>query len=126
MTTFVLDTNVLLRFLVGDLPQQQKRAEQWFKEAEVGRRAIIVTPIVIAEASFVLESFYKQAREAIATALEVFVSERWLRVEERDVLQRLWTDYRAGLHFVDSYLNAWARTRGCEILTFDQKLARRG
>ena len=29
----ILDTNVLLRFLVGDNEKQQKEARQWFKEA---------------------------------------------------------------------------------------------
>ncbi len=125
MKSSVLDTNVLLRFLVGDERAQHERAAQWFREAEAGTRRIAVTPVVIAETSFVLESFYRQSREHIAGALEVFVSQRWLQIDERIVLQRLWPVYRKGLHFVDAYLASWATTHGCGILTFDKVLKKR-
>ena len=35
----LLDTNVLLRFLVGDSPAQKVQAEKWFAEAEKGKTA---------------------------------------------------------------------------------------
>ena len=125
MITYYLDTNVLVRFLVGDNAPQQKQAEEWFREAEQGRRAIVVTPVVIAETSFVLESYYRFDRKQIADRLEVFVSQRWLDVEDRLSLQRLWSLYRGGLHFVDSYLHARASQANGKILTFDQKLLRK-
>ncbi len=122
MSNSFLDTNVLVRFLVGDIPRQQVQAEQWFKQAEQGKRSIMVSALVIAETVFVLESFYKQSRDSIADALEVFVGQRWLRVEEREVLLQLWPWYRKGLHFVDSYLRAIIGSKGGEILSFDKKL----
>lgn len=122
MIVSILDTNVLVRFLVGDNAPQRAQAERWFKEAEHGRRAIIVSPLVIAETSFVLESFYKQKRGAVADTLEVVVSQRWLNVEERTVMLKALSYYRRGLHFVDSYLRAWTAVHGGEILTFDKDL----
>jgi predicted nucleic-acid-binding protein len=122
MTFDVLDTNVLVRFLVGDNAVQRKQAEQWFKEGESGKRKIVVFPIVVAETSFVLESFYKKRREDIADAFEVFLSQRWLHVVERDTLLSLCQEYRKGLHFVDSFLLAWARCNGGRVLSFDKWL----
>ena len=122
MTLDVLDTNVLLRFLVDDNTAQKKQAEQWFKEGELGKRKIVVLPIVVAEGSFVLESFYKKRREEIANAFEIFLSQRWLQVVERDTLLSLWQWYRDGLHFVDSFLLAWARCNEGRVLTFDKEL----
>ena len=122
MILSILDTNVLLRFLLEDNAAQHAKAAQWFGEADAGKRKIVVTPLVIAEASFVLESFYKHPKEKIADALEVFVSQRWLQVEERDVLLGLWQYYRKGLHFVDSYLRSWTALRGGSILSFDKEL----
>ncbi len=122
---FLLDTNVLVRFLVGDNTTQQSQAQEWFKEAQRGKRTIVVTPIVIAETSFVLESYYKQSRDGIASALEVFVAQKWLDVEDRVALQQLWSDYRRGLHFVDSYLLARAHRSGSPLLTFDRQLGKR-
>ncbi|MBI2426942.1 MAG: PIN domain-containing protein [Candidatus Kerfeldbacteria bacterium] len=122
MKSALLDTNVLVRFLVADHAEHHKQAEKWFHEAEQGTRSIVVTSLVIAETTFVLESFYKLQRSNIARTLEVFVSQRWLKVEERSVLRTLWAPYRAGLHFVDSYLLARAALSNETILTFDKKL----
>lgn len=120
----ILDTNVLVRFLVGDTPAHQRQAEAWFEEARNRKRTLVVDPIVIAETSFVLESVYKKDRQEIADALEVFVSQRWLRVESRRELVALWMWYRRGLHFVDSFLLAWSQIHHGEVLTFDKKLAK--
>ena len=121
----ILDTNVLLRFLVGDNERQQKEAQRWLKEAEERKRKIVVVPLVIAETCFVLESFYKKGRGEIANALEVFIAQRWLEVEEREVLLLLWSWYRQGLHFVDSFLLAWTQAHTGNILTFDQSLQKK-
>lgn len=120
----ILDTNVLIRFLVGDHAAQQKRAEQWLKEAAEGKRVIIVPTIVIAETCFVLESFYKRSRGEIADALEIFLAERWLHVEDRGILLGVWQWYRQGAHFVDSFLCTKAQAESAEILTFDKKLSK--
>jgi len=121
----ILDTNVLLRFLVGDNEKQQKTASYWFKEAEQRKRKIVIIPLIIAEACFVLESFYKKQRKEIADTLEVFLAQRWLEVEQREVLLSLWLWYRQGLHFVDSFLLAWTQTHTGDILTFDQSLLKK-
>ena len=116
----VLDTNVLLRFLVGDVPAQHRLAETWFKDAETGKRSIVVIPLVVAEATYVLEKFYRKSREEIADSLEIFLSQRWLEIPERDVLLGLWSRYRKGLHFVDSFLWSWSQENDGRVLTFDK------
>ncbi len=122
MKSYILDTNIIVRFLVKDHAIHYSQAVQWFAEAERGKRDIRVSPLVIAETSFVLESFYKLKRSDIADALEVFVGQRWFDIEERDVLLYAWHYYRKGLHFVDSYLKAWSKLNNCDILTFDKEL----
>ncbi len=122
---YILDTNVLVRFLVGDVVEQQRRAASWFREAEQGKRKIVVLPIVVAEVCFVLDSFYKQERKNIADAMEVFLSQRWLDVENRDTILNLWTNYRKGLHFVDSFLIASAIEHSGKVLSFDKALLKK-
>ena len=118
----ILDTNVLLRFLVGDNLAQKNQAAVWFKEAEQGMRDIAVHPLVVAESCFVLESVYGKPRDEIAYALEVFLTQRWLGVVERDALALTWSGYRSGLHFVDSFLIALAQLQSAELLTFDKRV----
>lgn len=84
---------------------------------------IVVTPLVIAETAFVLETFYRQTRSQIADALEIFLAQPWLVIPEREPLLGLWSWYRQGLHFVDSFLLAAAASEAkAEVLTFDRDL----
>ena len=120
----VVDTNVLLRFLVGDDKPQQKQASNWFSQAKRGKRKFVIKTIVVAETCFVLESFYKKRRDKIADVFEVFLAQSWLVVEERNILLSLWAWYKNGLHFVDSYLLSWAKNNNSSIVSFDKKLTK--
>lgn len=120
----LVDTNVLVRFLVKDNLQLFEQSKKWFKEAETGKRKLYISVVVIAEASYVLESVYKRNRVDIARVLEAFLEQTWFEVENREVLLSLWDDYSSGLHFVDSYLLAWSKINECCILTFDRQLSK--
>ncbi len=121
----IVDTNILIRYLVGDDPKQQSQAQRWFREAERGKRKLVIKPIVVAETCFVLESFYQKKRGEIADAFEVILSQKWLLVEERKVLLKLFFWYCQGLHFVDSYLISWAQENKASVLSFDQKVKKK-
>ncbi|MDZ7586697.1 MAG: PIN domain-containing protein [Patescibacteria group bacterium] len=120
--TELLDTNVILRFLVKDNEKQYQQAVVWFKEAEKGKREIEINSVIIAEACFVLESFYKKTKKEISLSLEAFLSYKWLKVKERETLLNLWPWYLQGFHFVDSYLLAFGKANNEKILSFDKKL----
>ena len=122
MTGELIDTNILTRFFIGDNPEQHKKAEKIFREAELGKRKLRLTVLVTAEVVFVLESFYKRQRQEITEFLEVFISQRWLTVENRKILQNVWPWYLQGFHLVDSFLLAWGKANNEKILTFDKKL----
>lgn len=125
MMSYILDTNVIVRYIVGDNKDHQEQAMRWFSKAEKGTISIRVLPVVIAEAVYVLQSWYHHPREKIANVMEVFLSQRWLDVHDRDALLDIWEPYRAGMHFIDSYLIALSKAEGVEVLTFDKKLQKR-
>lgn len=118
----LIDTNILTRFFIGDNQGQHRQAEKFFREAEFGKRKLKLTALVVAEVTYVLESFYKRSRPEIAQYLKVFISQKWLAVDERKILQNSWQWYLKGFHFVDSYLLASVKIKGEKILTFDKKL----
>ncbi|EKD57296.1 MAG: hypothetical protein ACD_57C00350G0013 [uncultured bacterium] len=118
----IVDTNVILRYLVGDIESQYQNARKLFENVQKGKSKLIIKALVISEVVFVLESFYKNNREDIAESMETFLSQKWLRVEEREVLLSLWDFYRRNLHFVDSYLLSWAEVNKGKIASFDKKL----
>lgn len=118
----LLDTNVLVHFVLGDNKAQKNMAIEWFRQATLGERTIVVKPAIVAEAVYVLESFYKQTREDIASVMLPFLAMPVLVVEDRMSLLKLWGDYMSGHHFIDSYLAACSRTEKSELLTFDKGL----
>lgn len=122
---YFLDTNVLLRYLVRDNKVQYIQAKKWFEEAQKRKIKITISSVVVAEACFVLESFYKQNRVNIADTMMVVLSQRWLAVSERKALLELFGDYKKGQHFVDSFLAAKALLNGGKVLTLDKKLLKR-
>jgi predicted nucleic acid-binding protein len=122
---YILDTNVLIRFLVGDSPAQKEQAVTWFRQAEKGVLKITVHPIVVAETCYVLESFYKKSRTEIANTMQIFLSQRWLDVVERETLIAIWDPYQEGLHFVDSFLLIVTKQSDKQLLTFDKKLLKK-
>lgn len=51
--------------------------------------------------------------------------QKWFEVSERQTLLGLWSWYRQGLHFVDSFLLSFAKTQNVGILTFDRSLLKK-
>lgn len=121
----ILDTNVILRYLVGDSKELHKNAVNIFKKAESGELKLLIKVVVVAEACFVLESFYKKSLDEIANSMEVFLSQKWLKVEDRKGLLGMWTNYRNKFHFVDSYLLSSAKENKSKILTFDKDIEKK-
>lgn len=121
----IIDTNILVRLLVGDNKLQQKQAVSWFREAELGKRILLIKTVVVAEVVFVLESVYKEKPEKIAEGMERILSAEWLKIEDKEIFESIWDEYRGGQHFVDSYLMVWAKVNNGSILTFDKALKKK-
>ena len=121
----IIDTNIILRYLVGDDKDQYEKAKNIFKEGELGKRKIYIKAVVVAESCFVLESFYKKTKEEISVAMEVFISQKWLKVEDRKALLSMWPWFKGNLHFVDSYLLALSKAGNFKLVTFDEKLEKK-
>ncbi|KKR85952.1 MAG: PilT protein domain protein [Candidatus Woesebacteria bacterium GW2011_GWB1_41_10] len=82
----IIDTNIILRYLVKDDESLYDEAKNIFKKAEDGKRKLLVKVVVIAECCYVLESFYKKTRDEVAESMEVLLSQKWLKVEDRVAL----------------------------------------
>ena len=120
-----LDTNVLVRFLVQDDPDQARIANALFEQltdAEPG----FVSREVLVELVRVLERAYGYARPDIAAALDGLLSAIELVIEAADDLGQIVGRYRLeGFGFADLMIAAAARRAGSrELVTFDRKAAR--
>ena len=120
-----LDTNVLVRFLVQDEPEQARIAGEMI-ERLTGTDPGFVGREVLVELVWVLERAYGYSRSEIAGALDGLLSATELVIEAADDVGPALELYRNdGFGFADLMIVAAARRVGAaELVTFDRKSAR--
>src|SRR5438874_9333804 len=69
-----IDTNVILRFLVGEPADQAALAAALFRRAEAGLVTLTVDEVVVAEVIWTLKSFYHLPRREISDIVLEVVS----------------------------------------------------
>lgn len=125
MPRYLLDTNVLLRFLRQDHKTLSPRATELFAQASEGRAVLVVFDLTIAEALWVLTSHYEEDLRDVAAVLSRLIASPGIRCDNaaiiRDALDRT---EATGLDFMDCYLAARAAHGGETIATFDKDLQR--
>lgn len=117
MTAFV-DTNILIRHLTGDPPEQAERATRYLDEAD----QLLLSDLILAEVAYVLESYYDVGRTQVAETLRSVLSFRAIQVVDRALLQRAVELYEVHrLDFADAYLVASAERTGVGVVaSFDR------
>lgn len=120
---YLIDTNVLLRLLLQDIPSQYNQAEKLFLDAKNGKTDLIIPQIVIFEINFALKKFYHLKKEDIIEKLKSLVSTDYVQVESRDTFQQTFILYKKNnVSFVDCFLIAKTQVEEAELFTFDHKL----
>ena len=121
MTKYLLDTNIILRFLLGDHKDHSPLAEGLFREAMEGKCVLILTDVAIAEAVWVLMSFYKVNRSNTAEKLSKIIGSVGIKCPNQnqmlDALDRFKT---TSCDFFDCYLAAMASDSEYHVASFNQ------
>ena len=119
-----LDTNVVVRLLVGDDPAQTRKAEKVFLE-HVNGAGVFVSLVVLAEVGWVLDAAYDWDRAMIHERVQRLVRTRNVSVEELELVEAALDEYESGKAQLADYLIVGvARTTSDSLLTFDRKLGR--
>lgn len=118
-----LDTNVLVRYLVQDEPEQAAKATRFIETSCTEEHPCYLGQIVLCELAWVLESNYRQSRDDIATVIEKLLQVGQLEVANPDVVWRALDDYRkSNVDFPDHLLARVNESAGCDAtFTFGKK-----
>lgn len=116
-----LDSNVVLRLILDDVPAHSARAAAFVSESPC-----YVTDVVVAECVFVLEKVYKLDRERIRDLMTILFKLNTVTFNE-NTMTRTFELYRAWrpLSFVDCYSVVEAALDGNELVTFDRALLKK-
>lgn len=121
-TMISLDTNVVLRFLLGDVPDQTQRATELIE-----KNTVYVTDVVVVEIIYVLEKVYELSRSDIHELMGDFLGFSNV-VHNPSFLADTIKSYKEhpSLSIVDCYASEEAKYYANELITLDKRLLSRG
>jgi predicted nucleic-acid-binding protein len=122
-----IDTNVLIRYIVQDDPEQSRQATQFIEKTIYSEEsAIFITGIVLCELVWVLETAYQYPKESIVKVLERILRTRQFCIYQPELLWSCLNDYQhINVDFADGYIAHLNAANDCEYtVTFDRKATR--
>jgi predicted nucleic acid-binding protein len=121
-----LDTNVILRHLLGDNPDQAARARALLLRVEAGEVRVRIAETVVFELVFTLQRIYKKSPREIRDALLPILDLPAISLPGKSVVREALRLYvEADLPFADAYHAALMAEQGIsEIYTFDRHFDR--
>jgi predicted nucleic-acid-binding protein len=125
MATHVIDTNIVLRFLLADQPEYFERAKELMDEVRAGKRKAYLAESVLTECIFVLTKFYKVPKEEAAGKLNDLLDYKGFTGDHLHILRDALTIFISNkIAFVDAVILATARHNGWHLETFDRALSK--
>ncbi len=119
-----LDTNMLVRYLTQDEPEQAKKAMSEIEKGLSQGQMFFIADIVVCELVWVLETAYRYERKEIARVLDRILRTKQFQFESKDLLWQSLADYKQKRGDFSDYLIGLAGQKaGCkETITFDTGL----
>ncbi len=112
-----IDTNIILRWLLGDHKELSSKAEQLVQTAKPA--TLLITDIVVAEIVYVLRSTGRD-RQQTSEALLLLERTTAFKYENKDLVGEVITLLtNTKLDFADCYLLARAKREKRGLMTFD-------
>lgn len=121
MKVVIIDTNVILRYLIGDITSQFKKAKEIFEEIEADKTKGLVSLLVLDELIWALEKYYELNKAVyLPEILKILALKNLKIIEVRKelVVRILKVMEKKKIDFTDVYLGQIAGKR--EILSFDR------
>jgi predicted nucleic-acid-binding protein len=123
MKKVFVDTNILARFLVGDAPDLVKKATKIFEDGSMGKNDIYLDEVVLSEAVWLFDKFYKLHRTEIAKSLEDLLSQDFVKNPRKGLMLKALGMYkRSKFSYVDCWVKVTSGEMGATLVTFDKDL----
>jgi predicted nucleic acid-binding protein len=121
--TYLLDANVIVRFLANERTDQFERSKKLMAQAERGECVLILTPWILAEVIFAATSFYGADRLTTVGFLRKLIDGNGIVVPERAmVLDALDRFANKDVDFADAMLAAQCVAIKVRPASFDRDL----
>ena len=117
-----LDTNVFVRYLTQDDPDQAARATRVVEQELTEDTPGFIGLVVLVETAWVLQRLYRASAEEIRETVTDLLGSRAILVENRDVVARaLALSKKNSCGFADAIIATSAFSAGCDkVISFDR------
>ena len=113
-----IDTNVVVRYLVGDHPEQSRKAK-----ALIDSEDVFICTTVLLETEWVLRSVYGLTPIDAARALSAFAGLEGVTLENAPIIAKALDWVSQGMDFADAL--HLAKAESCDaMVTFDRQFAK--
>lgn len=120
---YIIDTNVIIRYLIKDDAKLFEEANHIFEQIKKGAIRVFLEQTVFTEVVFVLSSFYEVPRDIIADTLNNMLKYKGFVTHEIPIFIDSLSFFKTtNLHIVDCVLCAKTQLYKLELITFDKKL----
>lgn len=122
---YLLDTNIIIRFLVGDHEEFLAQSRDYFRQIEKGELQVEILEGVLMEAFFVLTKFYKLPKEEIIEDLKTILALQGVINSDKVILfETLTVIQNKNIDFIDALICAKSRLQNYGKLSFDKDVER--
>jgi len=116
----LIDTNIIIRFLVGDHEEHLRISTEIFTQIENGEIEVEILDTVIMEALFVLVKFYKLPKSEVIADLKRLIALRGVVGDKLLLMESLNIVNDKNIDFVDALICAKSRLQGYGKISFDK------
>jgi len=119
---YLVDTNVILRYLLGDHPQFSPRADVFFQDIYEGVKKAEILDVVLVECVYVMEKYYRIPKAGITARLSGILNFQGIvNTDKSQALSALLKYEATNTDIVDCILAA-ASTEARPVISFDSDM----
>ena len=120
---YLFDTNIIIRFLVGDHQEHLAKSIEYFKEIESAKLQVKILDGILMEAFFVLTKFYKLPKDEVINDLKIILALNGVINSNKPILYETLNIIEVkNINFVDALICAKSKLQGFSKLSFDKDL----
>jgi len=117
---YLIDTNIIIRFLVGDHKEHLEIATEIFRKIENGEYEVEILESVVMEVLFVLIKFYKLPKDEVIDDLKKIIAFRGIVGDKVLLIEALNIVENKNIDFLDALICAKSKLQGYRKLSFDK------
>jgi predicted nucleic-acid-binding protein len=119
---YLVDTNVVLRYLLGDHPEFSPKAEAFMFDVSQGVKKVEILDVVIVECIYVMEKYYEIPKTEIAEKLSAILNFSGIVNPDRSEILEALLKYEASkIDIVDCILAARSSPEKV-VISFDKDM----